>query len=165
MLSAHVRKQSRDTFSRHHRENIWSPSSTDVRTAFVVGRRAILQSPERGVVGWRCFTAKTGYYTTRRQYDPGDRFYRLGVGSITRRNLFDSRDPACVSTSRHALLVDNPVEVLIDEILPLATLIVPNKSEAELIHSHRGLDPEPGGFSLYVKGTSHLRFACRGADS
>jgi len=54
-----------------------------------------------------------------------------------RRNLFDSCDPACVSASGHALLVGNPVEVLIGEVLPLAILIVPNKSEAKLIHSHR----------------------------
>jgi len=40
-------------------------------------------------------------------------------------------------TSGHALLVDNTVGGLIDGILPLATLIVPKKSEAELIHSHR----------------------------
>ena len=46
-------------------------------------------------------------------------------------------DPVCVSTSGHALLVDGAVGSLIDEILPLATLITPNKSEAELILSHK----------------------------
>ena len=47
-------------------------------------------------------------------------------------------DPVCVSTSGHTLLVDSAVGSLIDEILPLATLITPNKSEAELILSHKG---------------------------
>ena len=46
-------------------------------------------------------------------------------------------DPVCVSTSGHALLMDGAVGSLIDEILPLATLITPNKSEAELILSHK----------------------------
>ena len=46
-------------------------------------------------------------------------------------------DPVCVSTSGHALLMDNALGSLIDEIIPLATLITPNKSEAELILSHR----------------------------
>src|SRR5579872_2355387 len=47
-------------------------------------------------------------------------------------------DPVCVSTSGHALLVDNALGSLIDEILPSATLITPNKSEADLIRSHKG---------------------------
>ena len=46
-------------------------------------------------------------------------------------------DPVCVSTSGYALLVDDAVGSLVDEILPLATLITPNKSEAELILSYK----------------------------
>ena len=46
-------------------------------------------------------------------------------------------DPVCISTSRHALLADSAVGPLIDEILPLTTLVTPNKSEAELILSHK----------------------------
>ena len=46
-------------------------------------------------------------------------------------------DPVCVSTSGYTLLADSAVEALIDEILPLATLITPNKSEAELILSRK----------------------------
>ena len=46
-------------------------------------------------------------------------------------------DPVCVSTSGHALLVDSALGSLIDEMLPLATLITPNKSEAEHILSHK----------------------------
>ena len=46
-------------------------------------------------------------------------------------------DPVCVSTPGHFPLVDNAVEALIDEILPLATLITPNKSEAEPVLSHK----------------------------
>lgn len=47
-------------------------------------------------------------------------------------------DPVCVSASGDALLLDSAVGTLIDEVLPLATLITPNKSEAELILSHEG---------------------------
>ena len=46
-------------------------------------------------------------------------------------------DPVCVSASGDPLLPDGAVGSLIDEILPLATLITPNKHEAELILSHK----------------------------
>ena len=46
-------------------------------------------------------------------------------------------DPVCVSTSGYALLVDSALGYLIDEILPLATLITPNKSEAEHLLSQK----------------------------
>ena len=46
-------------------------------------------------------------------------------------------DPVCVSTSGHALLVDGALGSLIDEMLPLVTLITPNKSEAEHILSYK----------------------------
>jgi len=45
-------------------------------------------------------------------------------------------DPVCVSASGDVLLPGSAVGSLIDEILPLATLITPNKSEAELILSY-----------------------------
>ena len=45
--------------------------------------------------------------------------------------------PVCVSTSGHALFIENSLGSLIDEIIPLAVLITPNKSEAELILSHK----------------------------
>ena len=48
-------------------------------------------------------------------------------------------DPVCVSTSGHTLLQADAVEVMISELFPLTYLITPNKSEAELILSTRGL--------------------------
>ncbi|KAJ7611751.1 Phosphomethylpyrimidine kinase-domain-containing protein [Roridomyces roridus] len=44
-------------------------------------------------------------------------------------------DPVCVSTSGHSLLAPEAIQVLIHELLPLTTLITPNKSEAELLLS------------------------------
>lgn len=44
-------------------------------------------------------------------------------------------DPVCVSTSGHTLLERSALEVMINELLPLATLVTPNKSEAELLLS------------------------------
>ncbi|KAI0355144.1 hypothetical protein OH77DRAFT_1425197 [Trametes cingulata] len=46
-------------------------------------------------------------------------------------------DPVCVSTSGHTLLAAEAVQVMIDELFPLATLITPNKSEAELLLSQK----------------------------
>lgn len=48
-------------------------------------------------------------------------------------------DPVCVSTSGHTLLQAEAVDDMITELFPLATLITPNKSEAELILSTRKL--------------------------
>lgn len=48
-------------------------------------------------------------------------------------------DPVCVSKSGHTLLALDAVQVLIDELCPLATLITPNKREAELILSQKNI--------------------------
>ncbi|KAI0766093.1 Ribokinase-like protein [Trametes elegans] len=48
-------------------------------------------------------------------------------------------DPVCVSKSGHTLLAPDAVQVLIDELCPLATLITPNKREAELILSEKNI--------------------------
>ncbi|EMD34312.1 hypothetical protein CERSUDRAFT_158703 [Gelatoporia subvermispora B] len=48
-------------------------------------------------------------------------------------------DPVCVSTSGHTLLQPDAVEVMISELFPMAALITPNKSEAELVLAHRQL--------------------------
>ncbi|KZT74039.1 hypothetical protein DAEQUDRAFT_660774 [Daedalea quercina L-15889] len=47
-------------------------------------------------------------------------------------------DPVCVSTSGHTLLQPEAVATLVSELFPLAALITPNKSEAELLLSHCG---------------------------
>ncbi|KAJ3788268.1 Ribokinase-like protein [Lentinula aff. detonsa] len=46
-------------------------------------------------------------------------------------------DPVCVSTSGHTLLEPNAIDYIIEWLFPLATLITPNKAEAELILSRR----------------------------
>ena len=46
-------------------------------------------------------------------------------------------DPVCVSTSGHTLLAPEAVQVVIDELCPLAALITPNKAEAELLLSQK----------------------------
>lgn len=46
-------------------------------------------------------------------------------------------DPVCVSTSGHKLLHPDAIEVIIKEIFPLTSLVTPNKSEAELLLSHK----------------------------
>uniref|UniRef100_A0A8H7Y4U1 Uncharacterized protein n=1 Tax=Psilocybe cubensis TaxID=181762 RepID=A0A8H7Y4U1_PSICU len=48
-------------------------------------------------------------------------------------------DPVCVSTSGHTLLHEDALQVLISELFPLATLITPNKPEAELLLSKMGV--------------------------
>lgn len=46
-------------------------------------------------------------------------------------------DPVMVSTSGHRLMEDSAVEVLTNELMPLATLITPNLSEAETLCGQR----------------------------
>lgn len=50
-------------------------------------------------------------------------------------------DPVCVSTSGHSLLDPKAIDALITELFPLARLITPNKSEAELLLSHSSFPP------------------------
>ena len=57
-------------------------------------------------------------------------------------------DPVMVSTSGHALLDEEAVDVLTGELFPLATLVTPNLAEAERLSGLelRGLErPAPGG--------------------
>ncbi|KAG6902680.1 hypothetical protein C0995_013372 [Termitomyces sp. Mi166 len=63
-------------------------------------------------------------------------------------------DPVCVSTSGHSLLDPNATQVLIDEFFPLATLITPNKSEAELLLSQ-------GGEPLEIKNLQDMVVAAK----
>ncbi|KAJ3853794.1 Phosphomethylpyrimidine kinase-domain-containing protein [Lentinula lateritia] len=46
-------------------------------------------------------------------------------------------DPVCVSTSGHTLLDPSAIDVIIEELFPIAMLVTPNKAEAELILSRR----------------------------
>lgn len=48
-------------------------------------------------------------------------------------------DPVCVSTSGHGLLQPEAVDVLIQELFPITTLLTPNRSEAELLLSRKSL--------------------------
>lgn len=48
-------------------------------------------------------------------------------------------DPVCVSTSGHTLLHPDAVDVMISELFPLAAVVTPNKAEAVLLLSQRGL--------------------------
>jgi hydroxymethylpyrimidine/phosphomethylpyrimidine kinase / thiaminase len=47
-------------------------------------------------------------------------------------------DPVCVSTSGHTLLDEDAIHVLDLELAPLATLITPNRAEAETLLGRRG---------------------------
>ncbi|KAI6017536.1 Phosphomethylpyrimidine kinase-domain-containing protein [Pisolithus microcarpus] len=47
-------------------------------------------------------------------------------------------DPVSVSTSGHTLLHPDAIDTMMDEMFPLACLITPNKSEAELLLRRRG---------------------------
>ncbi|THH23140.1 hypothetical protein EUX98_g8039 [Antrodiella citrinella] len=65
-------------------------------------------------------------------------------------------DPVCVSTSGHTLLQSDAVESLLADVFPLATLITPNKSEAELILSHRNVPTPIGNLSDMLVAVKHL---------
>ncbi|KAF8061754.1 Phosphomethylpyrimidine kinase-domain-containing protein [Lyophyllum atratum] len=65
-------------------------------------------------------------------------------------------DPVCVSTSGHSLLDPQAVEVLVDELFPLAELITPNKSEAELLLSHRGMPSKISSLGDMVSAANNL---------
>jgi hydroxymethylpyrimidine/phosphomethylpyrimidine kinase len=68
-------------------------------------------------------------------------------------------DPVCVSTSGHTLLHPQAIEIMIRELFPLTAVITPNKSEAELLLSHRNLSSkiaDLGDMLLAAKNLSTL---------
>ncbi|KAL1665891.1 Phosphomethylpyrimidine kinase-domain-containing protein [Schizophyllum commune] len=65
-------------------------------------------------------------------------------------------DPVCVSTSGHTLLQEDAVDTIVDELFPLATLITPNKQEAELLLSRRGYPPEITGLDDMLSSAKAL---------
>ena len=65
-------------------------------------------------------------------------------------------DPVCVSTSGHTLLHPQAVEIMINEIFPLSTLITPNISEAELLLSHRDFSNKIVNLEDMLVAAKHL---------
>lgn len=61
-----------------------------------------------------------------------------GVADVLMKQAFPLViDPVSVSTSGHALLQQDAVEALVERILPLATVVTPNKPEAEMLAGMR----------------------------
>ncbi|KAG5641998.1 hypothetical protein DXG03_003798 [Asterophora parasitica] len=72
-------------------------------------------------------------------------------------------DPVCVSTSGHNLLKPEAIQVLVDELFPLAQLITPNKPEAELLLSHRGMPSQISSLEdMIVAAKNLLRYGSQG---
>lgn len=65
-------------------------------------------------------------------------------------------DPVSVSTSGHTLLHPDAVEIMIKEIFPLSALITPNKSEAELLLSHRDFPNKIADLEDMLVAAKHL---------
>lgn len=66
-------------------------------------------------------------------------------------------DPVCVSTSGHALLHPDALDVLIDELFPLSDLITPNKAEAELLLKQRNLPSRIANLQDMIDAARQLR--------
>jgi len=65
-------------------------------------------------------------------------------------------DPVCVSTSGHPLLHPEALDTLINDVIPLATIITPNKSEAEMLLSKRGLTTSINTLEEMISATSRM---------
>ncbi|KII89421.1 hypothetical protein PLICRDRAFT_160775 [Plicaturopsis crispa FD-325 SS-3] len=65
-------------------------------------------------------------------------------------------DPVCVSTSGHTLLQPDAIDALITDVFPIATLITPNKSEAEFLLSHRGFPADIRNFEDMLPAARNL---------
>lgn len=48
-------------------------------------------------------------------------------------------DPVCISTSGHTLLHQDAIEFMMTQLFPMATVITPNKTEAELLLAQKGI--------------------------
>ncbi|KAF9019762.1 hypothetical protein BDZ89DRAFT_1072786 [Hymenopellis radicata] len=65
-------------------------------------------------------------------------------------------DPVCVATSGHSLLNPDAIQVMIEDLFPLATVITPNKSEVELLLSHGRPQPYPP-----IQSLEEMLVACK----
>ncbi|KAF8129249.1 Phosphomethylpyrimidine kinase-domain-containing protein [Boletus edulis] len=65
-------------------------------------------------------------------------------------------DPVCVSTSGHVLLQPDAVDMLIQELFPLACVITPNQAEAELLLKHRSLPCRIASLADMLVAAQHL---------
>ncbi|KZS98826.1 hypothetical protein SISNIDRAFT_447652 [Sistotremastrum niveocremeum HHB9708] len=65
-------------------------------------------------------------------------------------------DPVCVSTSGHTLLDSDATGTVIRDLLPLATIITPNKSEAELLLSWESAERKITSLSEMVESAKAL---------
>lgn len=65
-------------------------------------------------------------------------------------------DPVSVSTSGHVLLQPSAIDTMIDELFPLACLITPNKSEAELLLRSRGFHSSIGTVADMITAVQDL---------
>lgn len=75
--------------------------------------------------------------------------YDFATASIIADTLLSSKpgvtipplicDPVCISTSGQMLLHQDAIELMISRLFPMAALITPNKSEAELLLSLQGI--------------------------
>jgi len=65
-------------------------------------------------------------------------------------------DPVCISTSGHKLLDSQALQVLVDELFPLAKVITPNKAEAEMLLSHRQLPAHISNLEEMITASRNL---------
>lgn len=65
-------------------------------------------------------------------------------------------DPVCVSTSGHILLDPSAIDVLINDLFPMARLITPNKAEAELLLSRRQIVSQISGLDDMLSAAHDL---------
>jgi hydroxymethylpyrimidine/phosphomethylpyrimidine kinase len=65
-------------------------------------------------------------------------------------------DPVSISTSGHTLLHPDAIEVMISELLPLTTLITPNKLEAELLLAHTQTPQKIDSLETMLQAASNL---------
>jgi hydroxymethylpyrimidine/phosphomethylpyrimidine kinase len=73
-------------------------------------------------------------------------------------------DPVCVSTSGHTLLDPLAIDVLINDLFPLARIITPNKQEAELLLSHRQIPAQISNLDeMLAAALNLLRLGSRAA--
>jgi hydroxymethylpyrimidine/phosphomethylpyrimidine kinase len=73
----------------------------------------------------------------------------------SRNKPFVIMDPVCISTSGHTLLSEDAIHIL-DELASLATLITPNRAEAETLLRHRGHDVKIRNLPDMIHGAQTL---------
>lgn len=134
---------------------ITAQNTTGVRSIQGVDPRIVADQIDMAASDIPPMGAKTGMLFSREIVEAvAEAVKRNGIGNLV-------VDPVMISTSGSKLIDDDAVEALVERLFPLATLVTPNRMEAEALTGER----EPMAQALRLRGMGARNVLLKGGDS